>query len=414
MSPRRPHALIVTIPEKGHINPLIGVARALDRQGAEVSICAPADITAQLRAADLDLPCHVLSNPDFCPPEEHATRGEAFATRSQDPAWMRRWIERLLLETAPGMIAPLRALIARVRPDVVVTDPMVYAAPIAAEAEGVPWAGLSSSLNPVTPRDWTCPLVDTARALSPAREALFAPCGPAPRFEVCDAISPWLNTVFTTEAYAPRALSGNDFSFYVGPSRPGGPRGDEAPFPWERLDPGLPLVYMSLGSQNFHHPRLFCAVADALAGRGVQLVMAVSDLIDADLPLPPEVIAVRYAPQLALLERASLVINHGGANSVMETLACGLPLLQLPLVNDQPLQARFLTLSGAGVALDPATLTPEGCSPHLLAMLADDAPERLRAQAIGRSFAGRDGAAEAAALILELARDRAPMRPVIP
>ncbi|MBH9665472.1 glycosyltransferase, partial [Burkholderia multivorans] len=89
------------------------------------------------------------------------------------------------------------------------------------------------------------------------------------------------------------------------------------------------LVYMSLGSQLYYHPDVFAKVIEAARATPAQLVLSVGELVDADL-LPADdarVIAVRYVPQLALLRRTHAFVSHGGANSVMESLACGVPML---------------------------------------------------------------------------------------
>ena len=53
-----PKILIVTIPEKGHINPLMGVAQHLVARGKRVEFFAQADFSAQLQRAGLPCPCH--------------------------------------------------------------------------------------------------------------------------------------------------------------------------------------------------------------------------------------------------------------------------------------------------------------------------------------------------------------------
>ena len=159
---RKPRVLLVTIPEKGHVNPMIGLAQHLVAKGGEIGFYALADISSQLRAAGLDCP-------NWTPPSGgpvRVTRGSEFADKIRDEAWLRAWIESLLLTAAPGQMAPLRAVVRDFRPDVMAIDPMIYAAVWVAGAEGVPWAGISSSLNPVTPDEWSCPLVETVRALT--------------------------------------------------------------------------------------------------------------------------------------------------------------------------------------------------------------------------------------------------------
>lgn len=413
--------LFVTIPEKGHVNPLIGIAQHLQRAGHTSTFLAQGDLSTHLAAAGLDARCFVpeigAGAPAAETPAEFVTRGRVFAEKVRDAAWLHRWIARLLIEVVPAQIPSFRALIQELRPDVVATDPMVYAAVIAAESAGIPWAGISSSLNPVTPDEWSTELTETVRGLAPARARLFADHGVRlPRFKVCDAISPWLNTVFSTEEYAPRGPSGNDFSFYVGASLPLGSRGDEAPFPWERLRAGRPLVYISFGSQIFHQPELFLAAFEALAPAGVDIVASVNELAEDPAfvrRVPEGVVLAHYVPQLALLDRADLMITHGGANSVAECLSRGRPLVVVPICNDQPLQARFLAQSGAGAAIAPQDFTTERCRSIVLPMLAEGAPERARARAVGQSFAGRDGATRTAELVAELAATRRALMPEV-
>jgi UDP:flavonoid glycosyltransferase YjiC (YdhE family) len=54
-------------------------------------------------------------------------------------------------------------------------------------------------------------------------------------------------------------------------------------------------------------------------------------------------------PQLAVLERAAVFVTHGGMNSALEGLACGVPLVVIPQHGEQLLSG--LTVAGRGAAL---------------------------------------------------------------
>jgi UDP:flavonoid glycosyltransferase YjiC (YdhE family) len=113
------------------------------------------------------------------------------------------------------------------------------------------------------------------------------------------------------------------------------------------------------------------------------------------------VLAVRYAPQLALLTRARAFVTHGGANSVMEAIASGVPMLVSPLCNDQPHQAWFVEAAGIGRALDLGAATPELTRATLDELIAPGCVRNRMAQ-VAASYQ-TDGAAETARLLLELA-----------
>ena len=98
-----------------------------------------------------------------------------------------------------------------------------------------------------------------------------------------------------------------------------------------------PLLYVSFGSQAYHQPAQLRLVLDAAREIDARFVVAMGELASSELArsAPPNVDVVDFAPQLAILAEARVAVTHGGANSVHEALACGVPLLVSPICNDQ-------------------------------------------------------------------------------
>ncbi|QSQ21071.1 glycosyltransferase [Pyxidicoccus parkwayensis] len=392
--------LIATSPEKGHLNPMIGVAQWLRRLGHTVGwlcIPEPAPQLAKLGVEVLHLP-----HPET-PPPAIETGGEALARLVLDEVALGKWIRGLLIDAVPALLEPVREVIRRFRPDILALDGMQYAAVLAAHDLGIPWAGVSSALSLLEPpMDYS--LKRNVRALAPERQALFQGHGFDARFRNCECLSPRLNIIFATEAFLGPDAGLPPATHLVGPSKPLTERGDEVDFPWERLGT-KPVVYASFGSQISWQPELFRTIAEAAAPLGVTLVLSAGELADTELSraLPGDVVAVPYVPQRQLLERTSAFISHGGANSVMEAMTAGVPMLLLPVCNDQPIQAHFLTKSGAGLALEPRTLTVDACRAALGQLLEPGTRLRQKVADIRASYQARDGAKEAAERIAGLA-----------
>jgi MGT family glycosyltransferase len=144
-------------------------------------------------------------------------------------------------------------------------------------------------------------------------------------------------------------------------------RREDRGFPWERLDPGKKLLYASLGSQSFLAGRepvvsFLRAVAEGAAHRpDWQLVLGTGGLVEpADLPLPPNAIALSWIPQIPILERAALMVTHGGLGTIKECIFHDVPMVVFPIGRDQPENAKRVAHHGLGLAGDLAGATPDG------------------------------------------------------
>jgi MGT family glycosyltransferase len=133
--------------------------------------------------------------------------------------------------------------------------------------------------------------------------------------------------------------------------------GDPVEFPFERLT-GQPLVYASLGTVQNRLHYIFRMMAAACETLDAQLVISLGAKDQAVLPdYPGSPIVVRYAPQVELIKRAALVITHAGLNTTLEALSHGVPLVAIPITNDQPGIAARLVYAGVGECLPLSRLT---------------------------------------------------------
>jgi MGT family glycosyltransferase len=141
----------------------------------------------------------------------------------------------------------------------------------------------------------------------------------------------------------------------------------------------------------------------ATAKLGATLVISSEAVAARADELPDHTIATPYAPQLEMLARADAFVTHGGANSVMEGMYFGVPLLVIPLASDQPMQADLVARAGAGIAVERENLTTDSAFAALARLLDRDDPIRHAVARIQKSYRAGDGARRAAEIVEQAA-----------
>jgi zeaxanthin glucosyltransferase len=159
-----------------------------------------------------------------------------------------------------------------------------------------------------------------------------------------------------------------------------------------------PLVYCSLGTAVGMYPhatRFFSAAREASRlRRDWQWVVAG----DGD-ERKENLLVVKWAPQIALLRRAAVMVTHGGIGSILECIRCTVPMVIVPGARDQPGNMARAVYHGIAVAAEMATLTGE-----ILTQKVDEAMKSaaLRERLVGmRERVERENGLEAAVRLIE-------------
>jgi len=403
---------LICPPLPGHLNPTTALGRALKRRGHAVTYFHIPGVEASVRKAGVDF--KPVGEPDTGVlaarirkmSELSGLKSLRFAVACS------RECSAILCESLPGALSDAAI-------DLLIVDQNEPAGGTVAEHLGLPFISICPSLPLNREPDIPPPFVpwpyNTGRWArlrnrigSSVTDRLIAPInktvnryrsmwGLPPLLQPDDSFSPIAQICqMTSDFDFPRRELPESFH-YVGPFCDR--TGPESAFPFERLS-GKPLIYASLGTLQEGNSGTFRVIAEACAGLDAQLVIATGGSKGRPLTdLPGSPIVVNYAPQLEILSRASLTITHAGLNTVMQSLAFGVPMIALPITHDQPGIAARVKRSGTGEVIPAARVT----APHLQAAVQrvmTDPLCRIRAGAL-RASIQRAGGVERAATIVE-------------
>jgi zeaxanthin glucosyltransferase len=214
-------------------------------------------------------------------------------------------------------------------------------------------------------------------------------------------LSPFASITQTPKAFDFESSHWPSQFHHTGPFHDGKGRG-KMDFPWERLT-GEPLIYASMGTILNGRVDIFQTIVAALAkNKDLQLVLSIGDQLDPKQigPVPSNAIIVKRAPQLELLKRTSVCITHAGLNTVLESLAQGVPQLAIPITYDQPGVAARIAYKQTGLVTSLDKLTADHLA-FLLNEVLNDATYRENARNLQKAIADANGLSVAADLIEE-------------
>ena len=383
----------VCVPLSGHLNPMIALARKLRSRGHKVIFFGFPDAERPVRAAGLDF---IAFGESEYPVGATAALYAHLATLSGEDVTRYSCQEvypyrcQISLEQLPQKLsaAGVQALL---------IDKAHHFVELLAIKMGIPYVQVWNTLHydgsgASPPFNFNWPHATTSEAIDRNLEGVrkldiaFT--------QTCDVAKSWAKTNnleidwnvpgATASPFAIISQSPREFDFadiphpesfyYTGPFQDDLGR-EPISFPWKQLT-GEPLIYASMGTLFTGMDRIYHAILEVIRElQGGQLVLSIGRNIQiADLePIPSNAIVVSSAPQIELLNRASLCITHAGMNTAMESLAVGVPMIAIPVGFDQPGVATRIQYHGIGESLPVETLTVEALSAAVCRVFKDPA-----------------------------------------
>ncbi len=350
-------ALLTCRPLAGHFRPMLPLARALAEAGHEVAFASGEPVAGEAEAEGFTA-FRVGLALDSVEPVARSVRQRA---ASLPPSQVRPFVFTKLfvgVELEPRA-NDLFTLVEQWAPHIVVHDIAEFATPLVATLAGIPY--VEHSYGPAIHDDVIRAAGEAAAPFWSSHGLEPHPLGGLYRYLYLDVCPPSLQL--------PGAVPGAVQGIRTVETQPA-----ETQLPWLDALPGLPIVYITLGTVYNHDLGVFRALLDGLRDEALNLVVTVGKQNDpAALGLQPANVHVhRYIPQELLLPRCAAVVTHGGAGSTLGALAFGRPLLVVPQGADQFYNADRVVAAGAGIQLLPDRLTAESARDAVRTLLDDD------------------------------------------
>jgi len=377
--------LFVPMAWHSHYYPMVPTGWALEAAGHEVRVAAQPALVEQVKTSGLT-PVPVGRDYDFIGAGAELQRqarerlragGGALnldSARSLPPELKRRLDDMRFQPHRQLLDATVDDLVALVRgwqPDLIVADPFVYAAPLAAQLCGVRLV-----------RHMWGPDFSWHLGFFPGLGSPGAGSGreswPALLLEAYERFGVEVRDDFATHTIDPcptRLQSGlipNRVPLRFVPYN--GPGVAPVPVPASK---GRPRVCVTwgvgtnhvLGSGGFPLP----AILAALSTLDVEVLLGIKGSVGDSLgELPDGVRVTRDVPLHLLLADCSAVIHQGGAGSLLNSIAAGLPQLVIAQILDQVYNGDRLASTGAGITLRAADADTDAIKSAMSTLLSGD------------------------------------------
>jgi UDP:flavonoid glycosyltransferase YjiC (YdhE family) len=419
--PNGKRIILTTFGSYGDIHPYMAIAMELQGRGHRPVIATSEVYREKIQGAGLDF---AAVRPNIPSPKE---QDQELIERVMEPKSGAKVImNEMLFPFVRAAYDDLLAVV--VGADLLITHPITLAGPLVAQKTGIAW--VSSVLSPVSfmsaydppvPPFWQW--MTHLYALGPGfTKAFLGFIKRQYRAEPVDRLraelglpdpgnsmfegqhSPTLVLALFSPLFGapqpdwPTQTRATGFAFYDG-RHAGGTQTELLKF----LDEGPPPIVFTLGTSAVWVARDFyresIAAAKLLSRRAVLLIG--DDRNQLDEPLPPEVIAVNYAPFEALLGRGCALVHHGGVGTTSQGLRAGVPTLIVPFAFDQPDNAAHAARLGTSRTLPRDRYRSVRVAKELDILLRK-ADYATKAAVVGQLIRSENGAATASDLIEEV------------
>ncbi|KAE8717729.1 Anthocyanidin 3-O-glucosyltransferase 2 [Hibiscus syriacus] len=145
------------------------------------------------------------------------------------------------------------------------------------------------------------------------------------------------------------------------------------------------VTYISIGSVATPPPNELVALAEALETSQVPFIWSLRDELKVHLPSEfidkANGLIVPWAPQIDVLAHGAVevFITHGGWNSIVESIAGGVPMIFRPFFGDHRVNGRMVEdVWEIGVIVESGVLTKDGKMSGLDLVLAQEKGKKMR------------------------------------
>ncbi|MFC0436882.1 macrolide family glycosyltransferase [Kutzneria buriramensis] len=394
------HVAFFAIADAGHVHPTLAVVEELVRRGHRVSYAAADEFADRVALAGARRVGYTATMKSFFGRDK-----ASFADRDRFAGTDLARIQHGRLAEAVANLPTLAAEFDRDRPDLVVHSSPCWAARLLAARWAVPT--VRSVPTFAGNEHWSLGRNYGGDGSSAGLAAVHAGLG---RLIERLGVDLGADEFFTerggraTLVYLPRAFqpAGDTFdprTHFVGPCL--GPRGRHGR--WQPPPAGSRLALVSLGTAYNNRPEFFRRCVDSFADTDWHAVIALGGGLDPAAlgPLPGNVQAHPFVPQLDVLKRADVFVSSAGMGSVMESLHAGVPVVAAPQMPEQRANADRIVELGLGARLDDVDALA-----RTVDAVTSDAGVRARVADMRRQIDAAGGAS-AAADVVELALEEA-------
>lgn len=325
----------------GHINPTLGLVKALTMKGNEVSYYCSKEFSGQVEGLGASWICMGQKLIDFT---------KNYRPTDHHPFFM---LMEYMLSYDEVMLSEIIDIVKVNSFDLIICDSYFGGEPFLKQMTNIPILCSHSSFamgkTPVPermlaygfhPQLDNCyhiieRICDRYQIEKPSIESVFTSKGD-------------LNIVYTSQQFNGDPLIHEPEYIFVGPSVERSLKNDEFDF---SVICGRKLIYISLGSVNTDFLDFYKMCIDTFKDTEYYICMSVGSKCNVDDlgEIPQNFMVKNFLPQLEILAHADAFVTHSGFNSVNEALYYGVPMLALPLVNDQHMVAKRLATLQVGI-----------------------------------------------------------------